>query len=219
VSCETRRSRAQRGFTLLEILIAMTLAVVLLATITAGTRAVIDEWQERSTGPFEDRVDTGLILLQIERALQGSEPHSYIDQDSLEQFVYFVGTDESVSWVSSVSPQAKQQLTAWQLSYVEREGVVLKTVPAFADNPVERFDAINGSLILPDYEMTVGYLDLDDVERAEWLDEWDGVDYQILPMAVRIELVPPDDSADEPVELIVPLLHRQHESIAPVDDQ
>jgi general secretion pathway protein J len=209
----------QRGFTLLEVLIAMTLSVILLAIVTAGMRSVVDEWQERSSGPFEDRVDAGLILLQIERALLGSEPHSYIDQDTLEQNVFFVGTEESVTWISSVSPQARQQLTAWQLIGTERDGVVLKSVPAFAGNPLERLEETTGSLILPDFELVAAYLDIDDVDRPDWLDEWDGVEYQLLPMAVRLRLIPPVESDDDEIELVVPLLHRQHESIAPVDIQ
>lgn len=205
------------GFTLLEVLIAMTLSVILLAVVTGGMRAVVDEWQDRSTGPFEERVDNGLILLQLDRALLGASPHSYIDQDTLEQNVFFVGTEESVSWVSSVSPRATQQLTAWQLTTTERDGVVLKSVPAFADNPTERLDAINGSLIFRGYNLTASFLTIDDVDRPDWLDEWDGAEYQQLPMAVRLELENPDLDDDQQFELIVPFLHRQHESIQPVD--
>lgn len=211
------RRENQDGFTLIEIMIAMTLSVILLAIVTAGTRAVVDEWQERSTGPFEERVDTGLILLQIEQALLGASPHSYVDQDTLEQNVFFVGTEESVTWVSSVSPQARQQMTAWELTGAEREGVILKSVPAFADNPMERLEESTGTLVLPGYELTLSYLTLDQVERPEWLDEWDGVEYQILPMAVRLVLTAPDDSDAADVELVVPVLNRQHESIQPVD--
>jgi len=205
------------GFTLIEIMIAMTLSVILLAIVTAGTRAVVDEWQERSTAPFEERVDTGLILLQIEQALLGAYPHSYIDQDTLEQNVFFVGTEESVTWVSSVSPQARQQLTAWELSVDERDGVILKSVPAFADNPVGRLDESTGTLVLPGYDLTLSYLTLDQVERPDWLEEWDGVEYQILPMAVRLQLTPPDESGASDIELVVPVLNRQHETIQPVE--
>lgn len=207
------------GFTLLEVLIAMTLSVILLAIVTGGMRAVVDEWQDRSAGPFEDRVDNGLILLQLERALVGASPHSYIDQDTLEQNIFFVGTEASVSWVSTVSSRATQQLTAWQLTATERDGVVLKSVPAFADNPTERLEAINGSLIFPGYDLISSYLTIDDVDRPEWLDEWDGAEYQQLPMAVRLELGNPDLDDDQQIELIVPFLHRQHESIQPVDIQ
>lgn len=214
-----RRVPAQRGFTLLEVMLAMTLSVLLLTIVTAGMRTVVDEWQERSTGPFEERVDAGLILLQIERALLGAVPHGYVDQDTLERNVFFAGTDESLSWVSSVSPQAAQQLAAWQLGNDEREGVLLKSVPAFADSPLERLENATGSLVLPGYTLTVAYLDIDDVERPEWLEEWDGAEYQLLPMAVRLTLLPPDDSRESEFELTVPLLHRQHEDIQPVDIQ
>ena len=208
-----------RGFTLLEVLIAMTLSVMLLAIVTGGMRTVVDEWQDRSTGPFEEKVDNGLVLLQLQRALLGASPHSYIDQDTLEQNVYFVGAEDSVTWVSSVSPRANQQLTAWQLVMSERDGVVLKTAPAFADDPTLRLDEIAGALILPGYELTASYLTIDDVERPEWLEDWNGAEYQQLPMAVRLELENSDLNDDQQIELIVPFQHRQHESIQPVDIQ
>jgi general secretion pathway protein J len=210
---------SQLGFTLLEVMIAMTLSVLLLAIVTAGMRTVVDEWQDRSTGPFEEQVDTRLILLQIEQALLGAAPHSYIDQDTLERNVFFVGLEDSLTWVSSISPQARQQLTAWQLSGAEREGVILKSAPAYADDPTERLENTSGTLILPDYELTVSYLDIDEVERPEWLEEWSGIEYQLLPMAVRLRLTNPDVDSDREFALIVPLLHRQHEEIQPVDTQ
>lgn len=212
-----RSRRAEQGFTLLEMLIAMGLSVVLLGILTAGTRAVVDEWQD-STNPYETRLERSLILLQIEQALLGAVPHSYLDQDTLEQNVFFEGGEDSIAWVSTVSPQAKQQLTAWELRMEGVEGVVLVSVPAFADNPRERLDAATGTLVLPEVELTVSYLRLDDLGRPEWLEEWSGVQYQSLPLAVRLELAEGERN-DDTFEMIVPLFARQHETIQPVDVQ
>ena len=207
--------RAQRGFTLLEMLIAMGLSVMLLGILTAGTRAVIDEWQD-STNPYETRLERSLILLQLEQALLGAVPHSYVDQDTLEQYVFFEGTSDSLTWVSTVSPQARQQLTAWELRMEGLDGVLLKSVPAFADYPVDRLEAATGTLVLPEIELTLSYLRLDDLGRPEWLEEWSGIEYQSLPLAVRIELAEGDRS-DQTFEMVLPLFARQHETIQPVD--
>lgn len=209
------RSRLQHGFTLLEMLIAMALSVVLLGILTAGTRAVVDEWLD-STNPFETRLERSLILLQIEQALLGAVPHSYVDQDTLEQYVFFEGGADSIAWASTVSPQAKQALTAWQLRMESVDGVILKSVPAFADSPTERLDAATGTMIFPEVELTLSYLRLDDLGRAEWLDEWSGTEYQSLPLAVRIELTE-EDSRGDTFEMVVPVFARQHETIQPVD--
>lgn len=208
---------AQRGFTLLEMLIAMALSVVLLGVLTAGTRAVIDEWQD-STNPFETRLERSLILLQIEQALLGAVPHTYTDQNTLEQYVFFEGAEDSVAWVSTVSPQAKQVLTAWQLRMEGVDGVILKSVPAFADYPTDRLDDTTGTMVFPDVELTIEYLRLDDLGRAEWLEEWDGTQFQSLPLAVRFELASEDRRGDT-LQMVVPFFARQHETIQPVDVQ
>lgn len=209
------RDGIQAGFTLLEILIAMTLSVLLLGVLTAGMRQVVDQWQD-GNNPFEDQLDASLITLQFERALLGAWPHGYIDQDTLENNVFFAGGTETLSWVSTVSPQARQELTAWQLSGEDRDGVILKTVPAFADDPSERLEAAIGTVILPEQELRLSYLTIDDVDRPEWLEEWDGAEHQSLPLAVRLTLSSRDRPRDE-TELVLPILHRQHESIQPED--
>ena len=210
------RAARQTGFTLLEILIAMSLSVLLLGTLTAGMSLVVDRWQD-SSSPLETELDASIVFLQIERALLGAMPHGYVDQDTLARNVFFAGGSETLAWVSTVSPQVKQELTAWQLSGEEREGVTLKAVPALADDPAERLELAAGTLILPDFELMLSYLTLDDLGRVEWLEEWDGPDYQSLPMAVRLsfsggEAVGADDS-----EIVIPLLHRESDSIEPVD--
>ena len=212
------RAGTQRGFTLLEIVIAMTLSAVLLAILTAGMRMVVDQWQD-SNSPFETQLDTSLILLQLEQALLGATPQSFIDQDTLEQQVFFAGGSDSVTWTSTVSPQARQGLTAWQLTGGDRDGVRLKTVPALVDDPSERLASTSGTLLLPEFSLSVTYLTLDDLDRPEWLEEWDGGEYQLLPMAVRLQLTNSGRPGDAEFELLVPIMNRQHETIAPADVQ
>lgn len=210
-----RNARAQTGFTLLEVVIALTLSAFLLAILTAGMRAVVDQWQD-SSNPFENELDTSLIFLQIERALLGAFPHSYVDQDTLERNVFFLGSSDSIAWVSTVSPRARQEVTAWQLMRGDQGGVLLKSTPAFTDDPTERLDSASGALILPDMRLTLSYLVLDDFNRPEWLEEWDGAEYQLLPLAVRLSF----ESSERPengTEYLIPVLHRQHEEIQPVD--
>jgi general secretion pathway protein J len=191
---------------------------MLLGLLTAGMRIVVDDWQD-SNSPFETELDRSIVLLQIEQALLGAFPHSYVDQDTLEQNVFFLGDSESLTWVSAVSPQARQEMTAWQLRDDGRSGVVLKTAPAFADNPLERIENATGTPLIADARMAVAYLTLDDAGRPEWLEEWDASEYQELPMAVRLTLSGEGRSTATDLDLVVPILVRQHESIQPVDVQ
>ena len=155
--------------------------------------------------------------MQIEQALLGASPTSYIDQDTLEQNVFFAGASDSLTWVSTVSPQAKQQMTVWQLTQEDLDGVLLKSAPALTDDPTERMEEVTGTLVLPGLRLSLSYLDRDDLARPEWLDEWDGAEYQELPMAVRLQFSDPDRGDEDDMELVIPMLHRQHEDIQPVD--
>lgn len=213
-----RKAGSQSGFTLIEVIIALSLSALLLGVLTAGMRTVVDQWQD-SSSPFEDQLDTSLVFLQVEQALLGATPHGYVDQDTLERNVYFQGSSDSIAWVSTISPQTRQRMTAWQLTVGELDGVILKSTAAFVDDPTERLENATGTLILPDMRLDLAYLLVDEFDRPEWLDEWDGVEYQLLPLAVRLEFTASDQSEDREMEFIVPFLQRQHEAIEPVDTE
>ncbi len=74
--------KRQRGFTLLEIVIAMTLTALLLGMLSAGLYGVVNDWRNE-TGGLESGLDEALVVLQLDRALQAAFPHTYIDREQL----------------------------------------------------------------------------------------------------------------------------------------
>src|SRR5690554_2020361 len=124
--------RAQSGFTLIELIIAMTLTTLLLGMLSAGVFTVVREW-EGEASVLDEALDRSLVLLQIERALAGAFPHSYVDQNEFARYVYFLGEPEELSWISTVSPYRVTGLTAWRLESSMREGLTLRLTPAFSD--------------------------------------------------------------------------------------
>lgn len=209
-----------RGFTLLEILIALSLTAMLLTMLTAGVYGVIRDWDDNAGG-LETTLDQTVAILQLERALQGSFPHSYRDSETLGRHVYFDGESDRLSWVSSVSPQRNPGLTAWRIYSDEDGRVLLQLAPAFSDDPDERLSAAEPILLLEGYELEIQYLFEDLDFQRRWRDEWSGRDLQSLPNAVYVRLIPIDRSRQSPAELIeivAPIASTRHRSIEPTQE-
>ena len=208
-----RTGRRQRGFTLLELLLSMTLTALLLGMLSAGVYSVVNDWQDESGG-LETELDHTLALLQVERALQGAFPHTYIHPERLARFVYFQGDAESLSFVSTVAPQRRSGLTAWRLYTEPGRGVLLQLTPAFSDNPDQRLAAASPTLLLPGYALRVRYLSSQGSDEKVWLDAWPAETMQSLPLAVSLQWLPEDSTLDT-LEVLAPIRANRHQDIEP----
>lgn len=197
--------KRQAGFTLLELLVAMTLTALLLGSLSAGIYSVVNDWQ-RDGSALDATLDKTLVVLQLDRALQAAFPHSYINPKKLFRYVYFEADEKSLSFVSTVSAQRQPGLTTWQLTNDEKAGVQLKQTPAFADDPRERLAKLEPVTLLPKYTAHWEFLLQRDTETKEWVKEWDGSERQSLPIAVHLTLTPHDKGGKEqPLEIIAPI--------------
>ena len=211
-----KKPQRQSGFTLLEIMVSMTLTAMLLGMLSAGLYSVVNDWQNE-TSVLDETLDKSLVLLQLERALFAAFPHSYINPDRLARFVYFYGDETEMRWVSSVSPQRRSGLTAWRLASDLQDGIQLTLTPAYSDNPDVRLDELEPTTILQNYTAEFSYLVQRNDDEKEWLDEWLGEEMQSLPIAVYITLTPIDTSLDEEVlEVLASIRSWQHEDMQPV---
>lgn len=208
-------NKKQTGFTLLEIMVSMALTAMLLGMLSAGLYTVVNDWQNE-TSTLDDTLDKSLVLLQLERALYAAFPHSYIDYDRNDRLVYFYGDEGEMRWVSSVSPRRQKGLTAWRLVSDPVEGIQLTLTPAFSDSPDRRFEALEPTIILPNYTAEFRYLVQRNTEEKEWIDEWLGEDMQSLPLAIHLVFTPIDEFIDEDVlEVLAAIKTYNHEDIRP----
>lgn len=208
-------SGAQRGFTLVEVMLALALTSLILGLLSTGVYIIAEDWN-RNSDVLDESLDEALVILQIDRALHGAFPHSFTDLETLTRQIYFIGEDDYLSWVSSVSPQRSPGLTTWEL-YADDDGVYLSLVPAFADDPTERLQQSEPRLILPGYEIEFAYLFEDLDQRKVWRDEWRGEEVLGLPLAVYVNLLPfrELEGRKEAIEIVARIKNNGHRSISP----
>jgi prepilin-type N-terminal cleavage/methylation domain-containing protein len=208
----------KNGFTLLELLIALSLSTLVMLVLAGGMSMVLKDWT-RSSNVLDDSIDKVLVLLQIERAIAGAFPHLYLDLDENKKYIFFEGEEDKMAWVSTVSPGRQAGLTAWQLLPNQEEtGVDIRVIPAFASDPTERLEEHAKPITaLEDYKASFEYLYVDEKmgEDTQWLDEWSAKELQGLPYAVRVRLENQNDDEDS-VEIIAVILAHEHKDIRPV---
>ena len=203
----------QTGFTLIEIILALALTTLLLGLLSTGVFIVAEDWN-RNSDTLDESLDEALIILQIDRALSGAFPHSFTNEETLSRQIYFTGEDDSVSWVSTVSPQRSGGLTTWSLASVEDEGVYLTLVPAFSDNPQERLEEVEAQLILPNYTVRFSYLYSDLDESKKWREDWEAQEILSLPLAVYARFEPMGEDR-EALEILARVRNNAHRSVQP----
>jgi general secretion pathway protein J len=204
------------GFTLLELLIALTLSALIMLMLAMGMNMVLKEWT-RSSNRLDESLDKVLVLLQIERSLEGAFPHTYWDRDENKKYIFFEGEEEKIAWISTLSPGRQPGFTVWQLLPSEKEtGVEIRIVPALAGDPTERLEEHATAITaLEGYQAYFEYLYVDDKfeEDTKWLKEWSAKELQRLPNAVRVRL---ESEAEQSLEIVAVIQAYQHERIPPV---
>lgn len=203
----------QVGFTLLELVVALTLSTLIMLMLAVGMNTVVNDWS-RSRNYLDDSLDKILILLQIERALAGAFPYTYLDKGQEGCFqkkcIFFEGEEKKIAWVSTVSPGQQPGLMTWQLLPSEKEtGVEIRTVPAFATDPTERLEKEAISITaLEGYKLSFEYLYVDERTKTDtkWLKEWSAKKLRGLPWAVRILLENEKSPTEQSVEVIATIL-------------
>jgi general secretion pathway protein J len=207
--------RSEGGFTLIEVVLSLALTAMLLSLLSTGMYAVMNDW-ENDTAVLDEQLDETVAILQLERALQGAFPHSYRDESTLGRLVYFEGEDESLSWVSTVSPQRSGGMTAWRLESRNDEGVTLRLAPAKSDDPTARLDAAEPVALLPGYTARMRYLYEELDFSKQWRNDWPGAQRFALPLAVHVLLTPLDAANSERrINLIARIRAHEHRDLRP----
>jgi len=190
------RRHGQRGFTLLELVLALAIVGAMLAIVFGGLRVGLRAWQRGEQGAESLQHARSLSVL-LAQSLGGS--HAYLAPATGSQpVVLFQGEPDRVSFVTVSPPfplQAPIAFTAVTFSLDEggQRGFAVREKALPSDEPFAP-----GTPMVVDPALTgVRFRYLRDTEGT-WEDRWDGAQERGLPRAVEVTLTAL--VAGEPVE-------------------
>jgi len=201
---QTRNSSASAGFTLVEVMLAMTLfallATILYGAISLGHRAV-----EKTQGSFEKNQQLRSALDLLGGYIRSSYPYRLSPQDPT---FYYTGEETELTFVSAVSlSMGGRGLAKIRLSWDgDSDGVgALKIEEEVPLRVAEDSGGGYANSIVLTNSVTgfhLAYLDPQS-EKENWLERWDPAERKTLPRAVRLNF---RVNRDHEVEWVFPIM-------------
>jgi general secretion pathway protein J len=177
--------RGAGGFTLIEVMLAVSILAVVVLLATASLRVGLRAWEAGQRRADLQQENRALIEL-LSESLAGAFPYQGRLGENPERVVLFQGESEEVRFVTSAPPLALDAPAApFHAVVLGRKGedglrLIERLVPTddpFALGP-ER--VLSWSVT----RFTLAYRD----ESGQWQESWDGRDAGGLPTAIRFEL-------------------------------
>lgn len=176
IRCISRRD----GFTLLELIVAITILPLVILIIGSGFRLGMNTWERGEAQTLwtqRFRVLSGLLSQEIKSAY----PYSVtIDDD--EKVVVFEGKPDSILFATALTDSAYGGFK-W-VRYSQKDGTLFYKEGLLPDKKLEDNIAGDEEVLDTDIgELKFSYLSL---EESEWKDSWDYGEK--LPGAVRVKI-------------------------------
>jgi general secretion pathway protein J len=210
--------KSYKGFTLLELLISMTIVAVIVVIIFGALRVSLRAW-EKGESDIARQQRYRIVLSLINRQMSSIYLKKVKKEDKQE--LVLKGTPESFEFVSNVSllPDndygmvfAKYNISETEdgtkrLTLFEKNLVFFNEKSSFTDiDPDEFYEMIPSA-----EQISFEYFNvLEPEDFREWQDNWSPEDQQQPPLAIRISIVPEADMA--PVVIIAPINQESDEN-------
>jgi len=185
------RLKNNRGFTLLELLIAITLSILILVVLGAAMRLGYKS-QERGTERGELMQKVRILQDRIAWLIRGAYPFYLKKPD--EKKIFFDGESDRAGFVTSsvdthgTGPEDSAGLK-WVSIFTDREGLKIREKTFF---PEDVFDDSNGKVYLLDpevREIEFEFFEIkEDEKQGSWISEWDPSDKETIPAAVKVKM-------------------------------
>jgi general secretion pathway protein J len=178
--------RRARGFTLLEVLIALSIVGVLLVIAFGGLRVAMAAWRQGETR-VEAHQHIRAVAYTLSRALGSTYPYRATVGTSPELVILFEGSEKKLEFVTQSPPlplQAPIAFTAVGIVLEEGDepGLVLRERALPNRDPFTQ-----GTVVMRDPSVTsLAFSFLN--EDGSWVDAWSGQDTKIIPRAIQLRL-------------------------------
>lgn len=196
-----------RGFTLLELLIAITLSILILVVLGAAMRL---GYKSQSKGTERSEVTQKVRILEdrIAWLIRGAYP--FYRKKADEKKIFFDGKSDRVGFVtSSIDSYGKgpEDLAGlkWVSIFADGDGLKIREKVYFLEDV---FEDSNGKVYLLDPEVKKIDFEFFEIKEGEkqgtWISEWDPDDKETIPTAVRVKMtLERNDQKIEIPEMIV----------------
>ena len=185
------RLRNNRGFTLLELLIAITLSILILVVLGSAMRLGYKS-QAKGTERGEMMQKMRILEDRIAWLIRGVYPFYLKKPD--EKKIFFDGKSDQVGFVTSsidthgTGPEDTAGLK-WVSIFVDSEGLKIREKIFFLEDV---FDDSNGKVYLLDPEVRKIEFEFfeikEDEKQGSWISEWDPSDKETIPAAVKVKM-------------------------------
>jgi len=215
-----------KGFTLLEVIVTMTILAVMLLIISGAFRLGLSAWDrgEQTREEYQrQRTATQLIMRQIKSMV----PYKIKTQKAEGDYLAFEGKTNSMKFVSTLSLRATRPNGLVFAVYEYKDGgpeggrlvayekrVVNKDF--FEEGPKEE----DGVTVLEGLSgVRFEYYREEDTEKTRteaWLEEWNAKEEKELPTALRVKLTYKNERSDQediPLTLLSSIAARRYEEV------
>ena len=180
---------SQRGFTLIEVLIAMTLLSMMVVLLFGSLKICADSW-EKGESKITDVNEVAVVYNFFQRHLSVAKP-LWNDLSDEEKTFSFQGKAQSLQFVSAFPASAGRsglQLFSIELQKEDNEQVINVTItPFFRVAEGEEWHKEEVSLVRHVSDFNLAYFGSDDgVSEGTWQDEW--LDKGVQPRLVKINI-------------------------------
>jgi prepilin-type N-terminal cleavage/methylation domain-containing protein len=201
---------ARRGFTLLELVIALAILAMIAGSVAAGIRLAAGSI-ERGEAVAHDAARLRAAVGIFERAILSADPLPIPVGDNTT--AYFVGGEKSVRFLTAGAPAAVQGGGLRLIAFFERtaaggNGIAMATASPFRSGGAERWEGTeNARILFPGAEGLVFAYSAGPTEEGtwEWLPSWDLSETGRLPAGVRVEFRVPSPSGPRKTAFVVPV--------------
>jgi general secretion pathway protein J len=179
-----------RGFTLIEVLIAMTMLSIMMVLLFTSLKICADSW-EKGESKITDVNEMAVVYNFFQRDLSVAKPLWNVTSAEEEKTFSFQGSSQSLQFVSAFPASANRsglQLFSLNLSEDNNEQVIIVTlVPFIRITKDEQLDNEEVTLIRHVSDFTLAYFgSADGISESAWTDEW--LNKEALPRLVKINI-------------------------------
>ena len=178
------------GFTLIEVLIAMTLLSIMVVLLFSSLKICADSW-EKGESKITDVNEIAVVYNFFQRHLSAAKPLWNDLTEKEERTFSFQGKTRSLQFISAFPASAGRsglQLFSLDSQEEDNEQVIKVTItPFFPITEGEEWHKEEVTLIKHVSEFTLAYFGSDEGTSEDgWAEEW--LDKQVLPRLVKINI-------------------------------